>query len=143
MTRRLLLTPCARDEHNTTMAVTRITKEELKQRLDTGDDTAKPLPVDARLKYPFEHSTLKLPGAVRLSPSAASPSGLPKDRDLVVYCSDPDEITSSRVAAALIAAGYRVQVLKGGIGEWIAANLPTEPKDSSRLFLADSTAAKA
>ncbi len=125
------------------MAVMRITKEELKQRLDAGDDSTKPLPVDVRLKYPFEHSTLKLPGAVRVMPSAASASGLPKDRDLVLYCSDPDEITSSKVAAELLGEGYRVQVLKGGIGEWIAANLPTEPRDPSRKSPSGGNAAPA
>ena len=35
---------------------------------------------------------------------------------------------SSHFAADLIRAGYRASVLKGGIVEWIAANLPTETK---------------
>jgi rhodanese-related sulfurtransferase len=125
------------------MAVTRITKEELKLKLEERDEAARPLPVDVRLKYPFEHSTLKLPGAVRLSPSVPLASGLPKHRELVLYCSDPDEITSSRVAAELIGKGYRAAVLKGGIGEWITANLPTESKDVSRLALADSATPQA
>ena len=42
------------------MPVPRISKEDLKQRLDSG---AQPVLVDARLKYPYEHSTVKLPGA--------------------------------------------------------------------------------
>ena len=49
------------------MSVPRISKEELKQRLDSGRP---PVLVDARLKYPYEHSTLKLPGAIRFRHSS-------------------------------------------------------------------------
>ena len=113
------------------MAVPRISKEDLKVRLD-GDEAGRPALADARRKYAWDHSTLKLPGAIRLDPKAPSMAGLAKDRDLVVYCSDPDEITSVEVAAALAAAGFRAHVLKGGLPEWIAANLPTETKDAVR-----------
>ncbi len=125
------------------MAVARITKEDLKLALDASDVAGRPLPVDVRLKYPYEHSTLKIPGAIRLLPTEPLTHNLPKHRDLVLYCSDPDEITSSRIAADLIRQGYRASVLKGGIGEWIGASLPTESKDPSRLALADTGAPKA
>jgi rhodanese-related sulfurtransferase len=108
--------------------VPRITKEDLKQRLDSG---APVVLVDARLKYPFEHSTVKLPGAVRPAP-AGSPFELPRDREIVVYDSDPNELASSRVAADLIRQGYRAVALKGGISEWLAANLPTETKEAPK-----------
>jgi 3-mercaptopyruvate sulfurtransferase SseA len=88
--------------------------------------------VDVRLRYPFEHSTLKLPGALRLAPHGADRATLPRDRDLVLYDSDPDEITSVRMAADLLGQGFRVQVLKGGLPDWLAANLPTETKDAVR-----------
>ena len=104
------------------MPVPRITKEDLKQRIDAG---AAPVVVDARLKYPYEHSTVRLPGAVRYPEGAAS---LPRDRDIVVYDSDPNELASSHVAAELIRQGYRAAALKGGINEWLSANLPIETK---------------
>ena len=85
------------------MPVPRISKEDLKQRLDSG---APPVIIDARLKYPYEHSTVKLPGALRMTADAPSPA-LPRDRDVVVYDSDPNELASSHVAAALIRQGYR------------------------------------
>jgi rhodanese-related sulfurtransferase len=119
-------------DDNTGMAVQRITKEELKQKIEAADEAARPVLVDARLKYPFEHSTLKLPGAVRFAPSADQPPALPKNRELVVYDSDPDEITAVNVAAVLIKTGHRVAVLKGGLAEWAAANFPTESKDAIR-----------
>ena len=110
------------------MPVPRISKEDLKQRLESG---APPVLVDARLKYPYEHSTVKLPGAVRVAAGAAAPA-LPKDRDIVVYDSDPNELASTDVAAELIRQGYRAAALQGGIADWIAANLPTETKEAPR-----------
>ena len=109
------------------MAVPRISKEDLKQRLDSA---APPILVDARLKYPYEHSTVRLPGAIRFTAEAAVP--LPRDRDIVVYDSDPNELASSKVVASLIRQGYRAAALKGGISDWLAANLPTETKEAPR-----------
>jgi rhodanese-related sulfurtransferase len=106
----------------------RITKEDLKQQLD-GD--AAPAVVDARLKYPYEHSTVRLPGAIRYVGEGPLPS-LPRDRAIVVYDSDPNELASSRVAADLIRQGYRAAALKGGIVEWLEAKLPTEAKDAPK-----------
>jgi rhodanese-related sulfurtransferase len=108
--------------------VPRITKEDLKQRLDSG---APPVLIDARLKYPYEHSTVKLPGSIRITGGAAAPS-FPRDRDIVVYDSDPNEFASSDVAAEFIRQGYRAVALKGGISEWLAANLPIETKDAPK-----------
>ena len=112
----------------TAVPVPRITKEDLKLRLDSG---APPVLVDARLKYPYEHSTMKLPGAIRIGHDAQGPA-FPRDRDVVVYDSDPNELASSEVAAQLIRQGYKAVALKGGISDWIAANLPTETKDAPK-----------
>lgn len=114
------------------MAVPRITKEELRDRL--GDVTgARPIVIDVRLKYPFEHSTITLPGAVRMAPGRVDTSLLPPDRDIVVYDSDPDELVGERVAARLIVLGRRASVLQGGISEWAAAKLPTDTKTAPQL----------
>ena len=108
------------------MGVPRISKEELKQQLESG---APPIVVDARLKYPYEHSTMRLPNAVRYTRGGPLPA-LPRDRHIVVYDSDPNELSSSGVAAELIRQGYRAAALKGGITEWVTANLPTETKEA-------------
>jgi rhodanese-related sulfurtransferase len=108
--------------------VPRISKEDLKQRLDSSAPISI---VDARLKYPYEHSTVKIPGAVRFNPGSTPPA-LPKDRDVVVYDSDPNELASSHVAAELIRQGYRAAALKGGIVDWVTANLPTESKEAPK-----------
>src|SRR5918995_673540 len=109
------------------MAVPRISKEELKQRLD-GAAGDRPVVVDVRLKYPYEHSTVTLPGALRMGPAALDEAKLPRDRDVVVYDSDPDDLVSERVAADLIRRGFSAFVLAGGIAEWVTAKLPTDTK---------------
>jgi rhodanese-related sulfurtransferase len=114
------------------MPVPRISKEDLKLRLDAPDAASRPTILDVRLKYPYEHSTVLLPGAVRLAPGALDTARIPKDREVVAYDSDPDEITSSAVAADLIRQGYHAIVLKGGIAEWLGANLPVDTKDAPK-----------
>jgi rhodanese-related sulfurtransferase len=112
------------------MAVPRITREELKARLDAPDASSHPLILDVRLKYPYEHSTVTLPGALRLLPEAITTASLPRDRDLVLYDSDPDDIVSREAAAALIRLGHRAVVLQGGIAEWMNAKLPVDAKSA-------------
>jgi rhodanese-related sulfurtransferase len=108
--------------------VPRITKEELKARLDS---STPPVLVDARLKYPYEHSTVKLAGSIRVGQGGVAPA-IPRDREVVVYDSDPNELASSDVAAQLIRQGYKAVALQGGIADWLAANLPTETKDAPK-----------
>lgn len=116
-------------DHNiVVVAVPRISKEDLTLRLESGTP---PVLVDARLKYPYEHSTVRLPGAVRYLAGQPAPP-LPRDREIVVYDSDPNELASSHIAAELIRQGYRASALKGGISEWLTANLPTETKDAPK-----------
>jgi rhodanese-related sulfurtransferase len=110
--------------------VPRISREELKAKLDSPDPATRPVVIDARLKYPYEHSTVKLPGAMRVTES--DHPQLPHDREIVAYDSDPDELVSSRVAGDLIRAGYRASALKGGIVDWLAANFPTETKEAPK-----------
>ncbi len=113
------------------MPVPRIAKEALKQRLESAE-SPRPLILDVRLKYPYEHSTIQLPGAVRMPPGAIDTSRLPRGGEIVAYDSDPDEITASGIAAELIKRGFRVSVLKGGIAEWAGANLPVDGKTAPK-----------
>ncbi|HSC27121.1 MAG TPA: rhodanese-like domain-containing protein [Vicinamibacterales bacterium] len=109
------------------MPVPRITSEDLKARLD-GPADLRPVIVDVRLKYPFEHSTVILPGAIRSGPGSADASRLPRDRDVVLYDSDPQELVSARVAHDLIREGFRAMALSGGIAAWLTAKFPTDTK---------------
>ena len=117
------------------MSVPRITKEALKARLEE-DAANAPVIMDARLKYPYEHSTVTLPGAVRVDPSdGVDTSGLSPDRDIVAYDSDPEELVSAHVAAMLIRRGFRASALQGGLADWITAKYPTDAKDAPKQAL--------
>jgi len=112
------------------MSVPRITKEELKTLLEEEGGTP-PVILDARLKYPYEHSTVMLPGAVRVHPDDPS-TGLSSEHDVVAYDSDPEELVSAPVAATLIRKGYRAKALQGGVVEWITAKFPTDEKNAPK-----------
>jgi rhodanese-related sulfurtransferase len=114
------------------MPVPRIAKEDLKARLESPDAATLPIILDVRLKYPYEHSTILLPGAIRMMPGAIDHAKLARDRDIVAYDSDPDEVTGSAVAVELIRQGFRVSVLKGGIADWAGANFPVETKSAPK-----------
>jgi len=126
-----VLTLLAQDLNNMIMGVPQISKEELKAQLDA-DDGSGPIVVDVRLKYPYEHSTVKIPGAIRLAPQKINLSKLPTDRNIVVYDSDPEDIVSESVVAVLNKRGYRASSLTGGILEWMTAKLPTEGKHAPK-----------
>ncbi len=111
------------------MPVPRITKEELRQRLESADPAVRPVVIDVRLKYPYAHSRVRLPGAIRVPSTSLESPAISRDREIVAYDSDPNELVSSRVAAALIRQGFRASALKGGIAEWIGANFPVEPRE--------------
>jgi rhodanese-related sulfurtransferase len=120
------------------MAVPRISKDDLKLRLD-GAAGDVPFILDVRLKYPYEHSTMLLPGAIRTAPDALEVASLPTDRDLVVYDSDPGDMVAERVVARLIREGYRAYVLEGGIADWATAKLPTDSKPAPQPAAAAGT----
>ena len=52
---------------------------------------------------------------------------IPKDRDIVAYCSCPNEVTSARVARVFQRKGFtRIRPLLGGIEAWRGQNYPME-----------------
>ncbi len=63
----------------------RITPEELKQKLDAGEDI---VVVDLRSSTEFDADGIKLPGAVHMRPDELDErhQEIPRDRDVVLYC---------------------------------------------------------
>jgi rhodanese-related sulfurtransferase len=109
--------------------VPRITAADLQTALAAAVEAERPIVLDARLKYPYEHSTVMITGALRYTGGAAT---LPADRRIVVYDSDPDELASAAVAATLIRQGYRAAALAGGIAAWLAASGAVTVKTAPR-----------
>jgi membrane protein DedA with SNARE-associated domain/rhodanese-related sulfurtransferase len=77
------------------------------------------------LRHPLDY--LPDPRAVRVSPSdlTSHHEQLPRDRDLILYCTCPSEETSGKVALQLHKLGInRVRPLRGGFDAWRAAGYP-------------------
>ena len=54
--------------------------------------------------------------------------GIPLDRELVIYCSCPNEVSSARAAKLLQNRGYlHVRPLQGGLAAWAAAGYAVQP----------------
>ena len=105
----------------------RISPDELRDKFETGADVAI---VDLRLPLDFAAAPQTLPGAIRLAPEevASRHQEIPRDREIVLYCSCPDEYTSARVAFLLKQYGiHRVRPLAGGYETWRERNFPLTP----------------
>jgi rhodanese-related sulfurtransferase len=105
---------------------TTISRDELKARLDRGEDfrLVEALPAE-------EFRNQHLPHAVNLPPDQAKRTAaqiLPdKDAEIVVYCASKMCTASEDVARNLEEQGYRhVQCYVEGKKDWIEAGLPTE-----------------
>ena len=52
---------------------------------------------------------------------------IPRDQDIVLYCSCPNEVSSARMALLLQKNGFvRVRPLMGGLDAWRERNYPTD-----------------
>jgi membrane protein DedA with SNARE-associated domain/rhodanese-related sulfurtransferase len=102
----------------------RLTPDELRVRLDSSDP---PRILDLRTAIAFEVTCETLPGAIRLDPEELEErhKELPRNCDIVLYCTCPNETTSARVALALKKLGIqRVFPLEGGFEAWAARGYP-------------------
>jgi rhodanese-related sulfurtransferase len=107
-------------------AVPQISRDELRQRIDSGVDFVL---VDAMGPVSFAKS--HLPGAVNITPEWIDERARHRIRDLdtavVVYCAGPDCDSSVIVADRLVELGYRnVRHYSGGKRDWEEAGLPFE-----------------
>ena len=111
----------------------RITVSELRKMLDTGKA---PLIFDLRSSEAVKEEPLLIQGAVHLSVEEIESrlSEFPKDRDIVVYCSCPNEVSSARLALRLQRKGFtRVRPLLGGLEAWRELNYRVEGSEARRV----------
>jgi membrane protein DedA with SNARE-associated domain/rhodanese-related sulfurtransferase len=102
----------------------RITVADLRQLLDKGTNVAI---LDMRSSAEVESDPALIQGAIRLTMDEVKNGKLkiPTDREVVVYCSCPNEVTAARAALLLRGQGFtNVRPLLGGIDAWRAENLP-------------------
>ncbi len=104
----------------------RLTPDALRLRLQSGDLVRI---LDLRTAISYEASRQTLPGAIRVDPEELDTrhTDIPRDCDIVLYCTCPNETTSARVALALKKRGIeRVFPLEGGLAAWVLCGYPVE-----------------
>ncbi len=104
----------------------RLEPEELKRQLDAGEQV---FIVDLRHPLELLPDPYTLPGALHLTPEAlaARIREIPRDRDIVLYCTCPSEATAAKTALILHKLGIeRVRPLRGGFEEWKRRGYPLD-----------------
>ncbi len=103
------------------LRMARISVAELNRLMQSG---SAPLVIDVRSPTARALEPHWIPGALHISlPDVDGHlKDLPKDRDIVLYCSCPSEATAARVAKILMNHGFRnLRPLQGGLDAWLAA----------------------
>jgi membrane protein DedA with SNARE-associated domain/rhodanese-related sulfurtransferase len=106
------------------LRMARISVADLNTLIQNG---AHPLIIDVRSATARELEPHWIPGAVAISLSDvdAHLKDLPRDRDIILYCTCPSEASAARVAKVLINRGFKhVRPLAGGLEAWVAAGHP-------------------
>jgi membrane protein DedA with SNARE-associated domain/rhodanese-related sulfurtransferase len=104
----------------------RISVEDLRRQMDEGPP---PLIVDVRSPTAQALELRRIPGAlhVPVQDAARHLSELPRDREIILYCTCPNEVSAAKVARLLMNNGFqRVRPLKGGLEAWIEAGYSVE-----------------
>ena len=104
----------------------RITVDELRTKQQGGELFAI---LDLRSRLELEKDPSIISGAFHMAPDEIElrHAEIPRDRDIVLYCSCPNEVTSARVAGLLRRKGIeRVRPLQGGIDAWRERNYPMD-----------------
>lgn len=107
----------------------RITVDELHQKQEAGENF---VILDLRSHGELERNPGLIRGALHMTMEEVPlrEQEIPRDRDVVLYCSCPNEASSARVALLLRHKGIlRVRPLLGGIDAWRERNYPTELRE--------------
>ncbi len=106
------------------LRLARIRVEDLRPLIESGRP---PAIVDVRTTRSFAAQHIR--GALRMTLEEVDEklADLPRDGEIVLYCTCPNEASAARVARLLMDRGFtRVRPLEGGLDAWIAAGLPVD-----------------
>jgi len=104
----------------------RVSVRELYDMMSRGEQ---PVVLDVRTRAHRRLDGRQIPSAhpVDLDALEQTLARVPRDRDVVVYCACPNEVTAAKVALQLRARGLRkVRPLAGGIDAWVSAGLAVD-----------------
>lgn len=108
------------------LRMARISVDELYKMMGA---TVAPLVVDVRSATALTLDPRRIPGAVHvpLHDVEQHLRDLPRDREIIAYCTCPNEASAAQVAKLLIDNGFRhVRPLHGGLDAWVAAGYAVE-----------------
>jgi rhodanese-related sulfurtransferase len=120
----------------------RIAVTELRELMRRGEP---PIVIDVRSSVATEHDPRRLPGAIAatLAELPAAIAGLPRDREIVVYCNCPNEVSALRGVRILADHGlHRSRALVGGLDAWLELEA-VSPLDAAGDEAATASAAGA
>jgi membrane protein DedA with SNARE-associated domain/rhodanese-related sulfurtransferase len=103
------------------LRMARISVAELSELIQSG---AAPLIIDVRSPTARTLEPRWIPGALHISlpDVGVHLKDLPRDRDIILYCTCPSEASAARVAKILMNHGFKqVRPLHGGLDAWVAA----------------------
>lgn len=106
------------------LAMERIDVIALQQLMHDGRE---PVIIDVRSAASQALDDRRIPGAIviGLDEFPARAAGIPVDREIVLYCNCPNEVSAARAAQWLMGQGHvRVRPLAGGLDAWVGAGLP-------------------
>jgi membrane protein DedA with SNARE-associated domain/rhodanese-related sulfurtransferase len=120
------------------LRVARITVNELNSLIGAGE---RPVIVDLRSPIARDEEPRLIPGArvMELTEVGTRTEPLPMDREIIFYCTCPNEASAAEAARRLMGLGYvRVRPLLGGMDAWLEAgyeivewqpepDVPTDP----------------
>jgi len=107
----------------------RLEPAELKAMMEDAEAQGNTPPFIVDLRHPLDYlpDPRVLPGALRIGPNEIRQHSeiIPRDRDVILYCTCPSEETSAKLALQLHKMGiYRVRPLRGGFDGWKQAGYP-------------------
>src|SRR6266481_728774 len=114
------------------LRIARITPEELKGKIDAGEDV---IIVDLRHALDFQAQPETIPGALHMDAAELEEAHevIPRDREIVLFCACPNEVTAARLALLLRSKGItRIRPLAEGYEGWRSRGFPmTIPKNNA------------
>ena len=106
------------------LKIARITPEELKGKIDAGEDI---LVVDLRHSLDFDANPETIPGALHIDAAELEEAFevIPRNREIVLFCACPNEATAARLALLLRSKGItQIRPLSEGYEGWRSRGFP-------------------
>jgi membrane protein DedA with SNARE-associated domain/rhodanese-related sulfurtransferase len=114
-------------KHRADRVVPRVQVAALAAKLQA-EGPGKILVADVRSHGYYSTGAVRIPGAIRIEPHnlSAEIKQFPRDKDIYLYCTCRNEVTSASVAHLLRQNGFNAFVIVGGLAAWRRAGHPLE-----------------